>query len=453
MTAAAEELIEDARAVTIAEAVGLLDLKFTGKRDEHPQPCPACGGTDCFSFNTAKNAWNCRYAGVGGRDAIGMAAHCHELRLDTRAGLLEACSILTGKPVPDDAERESPADRDARLARLEKRRQENLEAMAKRNADGDDYRERERNKARGIHGAAVSLRVEAARPARLYIGQRSAADPLPFAQWLRFSGSQTYWHGEDDFGRPAALHAGPAIVAPFIGPPSAGGRERDCASGLMARPAGAPGGEAADAAREAGYPLIGCHITWIDLANPPKYRPPLVDPSTGEVLPTKKMRGSKKGGLIPLLGDPAAARWVGGEGIENGAAFAGWEGYRADTFYFAAGDLGNLAGPADPASRFAHPTLKKKDRNGRERPVMVQGPVPKPDQSPDDAMWVGEHVDELVLLADGDSEPVMTAAAMRRARKRHQRPAGQPPRLTLVMWPRAGLDFSRMAVDYASGDE
>ncbi len=87
------------------------------------------------------------------------------------------------------------------------------------------------------------------------------------------------------------------------------------------------------------------------------------------------MRGSKKGGLIPLAGHPRMERWVGGEGIENTLAVARAENLRPDTFYFAAGDLGNLSGPADPASRFAHPTLKKEDTKGRLRAVMVQGPV------------------------------------------------------------------------------
>ena len=225
---------------------------------------------------------------------------------------------------------------------------------------------------------------------------------------------------------------------------------------------------------EEGFEVIGCHITWIDLKNPPKFRPTLVDPQTGEILPTKKMRGSKKGGLIPICGDPAARRWLGGEGIENGVAIGRAEGWRADTFYFAAGDLGNLAGPADPASRFAHPTLtrtveKRHQPQARpgvgpdgppgpeasdpepaegerpavrtyETPVMVAGPVPRADQGPDDAMAVPDHVDELILLADGDSEPVFTAAAMVRAKARHARPG----RLIPVVWPVPGTDFAEL---------
>ncbi len=74
MTSAAE-LIEAARAVTIADAAERLGLAFARRGTEHPQPCSACGGRDRFSFNAAKNNWVCRGAAAGGGDAIGMAAH------------------------------------------------------------------------------------------------------------------------------------------------------------------------------------------------------------------------------------------------------------------------------------------------------------------------------------------------------------------------------------------
>ncbi len=121
-------------------------------------------------------------------------------------------------------------------------------------------------------------------------------------------------------------------------------------------------------------------------------------------------------------------------------AVARAENLRPDTFYFAAGDLGNLSGPADPASRFAHPTLKKEDAKGRLRAVMVQGPVPRPDQGPEDGFWIGDHVREIVLLGDGDSERVMTSAAMARARARILR----QNRKVAIAWPPAGTDFSEM---------
>lgn len=399
MSAALKLFVEDARAITIADAAQRLNLKCNPRGSEHPQPCPACGGKDTFAFNTQKNKWNCRQGGIGGNDAIGMAAHVRGLNVRIREGLLEACSILLDQPIPEGGERESDEDRNARLQRLEEQRQRNAELQEERAKSQADYREIERNKARGIYGRAVTLYSAGAMYGRFYLMARGAC--VPEYDWLRVDTSVTYWHGD------ASLHEGPAMIAPIIGP---------------------------------DLGVIGCHITWIDLDNRPKCRPDIIDQELGELLPTKKMRGSKKGGLIPLAGHPQLARWVGGEGIENTLAVARAENLRPDTFYFAAGDLGNLSGPADPASRFAHPTLKKEDAKGRLRAVMVQGPVPRPDQGPEDGFWIGDHVREIVLLGDGDSERVMTSAAMARARARILRQNCK----VAIAWPPAGTDFSEM---------
>lgn len=412
MTFRLDQFVEDARGVSIEAAAQQIGLVFTRSRAEHAQPCPNCGGKDTFAFNTEKNAWNCRHGGVGGRDAIGMAAHCLDLDLNRRDGFLEACSAVLGAPIPDEGECESDADRAARLARIEERRRGNAAEAAQREAGQADFRERERDKARGIYAHAG--KGAAAAWAWDYLHRRGVdlSSAAPAEQWVRAAASLTYWHGQDEVGRPTDLYSGPAMVLPFIGPDMS---------------------------------IIGCHITWIDLSSVPKLRPVLADPVTGELLPTKKMRGSKKGGLIPLAGHPDARRWVGAEGIENTLAFAGWEDFRPDTFYFAAGDLGNLSGPADPAFRFAHPELTTTDRRGRTRPVMVAGPAPLVTGEAD-SIWVADHVDELVLLADGDSERVMTAAAMARAKARHAR-AG---RRIFVVWPKRGMDLSEIARQFES---
>ncbi len=399
MSAALKLLVEDARAITIADAAQRLNLKCNPRGSEHPQPCPACGGKDTFAFNTQKNKWNCRQGGIGGNDAIGMAAHVRGLNVRSREGLLEACSILLDQPIPEGGERESDDDKAARMERLEEQRRRNAELQDEQAKSQADYREIERNKARGIYDRAIPLHSTGITFGRYYLMARGAS--APESEWLRVSQNVSYWHGGD------ALHEGPAMIAPIIGP---------------------------------DLGVIGCHITWIDLDNRPKCRPDIIDQELGELLPTKKMRGSKKGGLIPLAGHPRLERWVGGEGIENTLAVARAENVRPDTFYFAAGDLGNLSGPADPASRFAHPTLKKEDAKGRLRAVMVQGPVPRPDQGPEDGFWIGDHVREIVLLGDGDSERVMTSAAMARARARILR----QNRKVAIAWPPAGTDFSEM---------
>jgi hypothetical protein len=430
------DFIADARAVTIAEAAGRLGLKVLRGRTDHAQPCPACGGTDRFSFNPGKNVWNCRGA-EGGHDAIGMAAHVLGLDLKRRDGFLAACEAALGEPLPDGGERENDEDRQAREARLAERRAKNAADEAKRDRAQADFREAERAKARGIYEHAALINQPPRGPqVRGYLMRRGAA--VPFREsWLR-EGEVTYWHGADAGGRPLAIHTGPAMVAAFIAPVPAEGRGSDRSpSDVSDAPPEGQRAAASGAAREA-WIIIGCHITWIDLQAPPKFRPQLFDPATGELLATKKMRGSKKGGLIPLAGSLRAERWVAGEGIENVLAVARAEGFRADSFYCAAGDLGNLAGPADPKSAFPHPVLTRTDARGAVRPVMVQGPVPKP-CSAAEAMPVPDHVTELLLVADGDSERVMTAAAMARARNRNARPG----RLVPIVWPK-GSDFSEL---------
>lgn len=119
MSVAIKEFVEDARAVTIAQAAPLLNLTFKERGHEHPQPCPACGGDDRFSFNDTKNTWVCRGEGVGGRDAIGMAAHVLGFDIKTREGLLDACAAVLDRPIPEDGAGESEEDRAARLARIE----------------------------------------------------------------------------------------------------------------------------------------------------------------------------------------------------------------------------------------------------------------------------------------------------------------------------------------------
>ena len=176
-------------------------------------------------------------------------------------------------------------------------------------------------------------------PAAAYLAARHVAAPEP--AYMRCHPMLGYFHG----GR--RVYAGPAMLVLFVRP------------------------------GEAGWQPIGLHRTWVAPDNPPKFRPTIVDPHTKESLVSKKMRGSKAGGLLPLAGRYSRARrFVGGEGIETGLGYAAREGFRADTFYFAAGDLGNLAGKATRESRVKDTTKHRLDRNGRRRAVFVPGAEP-----------------------------------------------------------------------------
>lgn len=433
---AAEQFVEDARGVTVDEACAVLGIALAPKAARAKgwtagQLCPACGGSDRFALNRRKNIFVCR--GSAGGDMIALAQHVEG------CGFRRACEILNGADWPDAAP-ETDDEKAARARRRAERAAKAEAAAAARDADDNRYRAAERDKARGIYDAASRSGDLSRQPVEDYLLARVPA--LHFAEpmrlkWLRCAPSLPYWHGEDGNGDPCVIHQGPAMVAPFVRiAPDLSGAE-----------------------------FLGCHITWIDLANRSKFRPLLYEtnkagveagrpyragPQTAEwpplgelrfyeLLPTKKMRGTKKGGLIPLAGSPRSPRWVAGEGIEKTVAVARAEDWRADTFYCAAGDLGNLAGPADHASDFTHPALKKADRNGRWRAVRVAGPLPRPGSGAD-CMSVPEHVTTLVLLADPGSERVMTAAAMARARARFE----TEHRAVAVVWPPSGVDFDEI---------
>lgn len=168
---------------------------------------------------------------------------------------------------------------------------------------------------------------------------------------------------------------------------------------------------------DAGGQFIGLHTTWLDPSGP-NGKALVHHPLTGEVLPSKKVRGTKAGGFIDLGGCAveAAKRMIAGEGVETVlAAFTALVRAGRDvtgTLLRCSVDLGNLAGKA--TETLAHPTLKTE----AGRPQRVPGPVPDLD-SP--AMPVPDSVPELVLLGDGDSDPFLTRNALERSRARHRR--------------------------------
>lgn len=405
MNAVLDDFVARAKTVTVTAAATIYGLNIGAK--EHTGPCPRCGqGKDRFSVHPGKQAFNCRSCG-GGRDGIAFMAHVHDLDLKSRSGFLEACSAaLGGEQIPEGGERETEEERAERLARLAA-----LKAQAEQKARENErkqavFRERDLRKARGILSAATR-ELPVADDVREYLRLRTGyVVPNEMLRHLRSRARHTYY-SKDEYGRDAVRHVGPAMIAAFV----------------------TLDGE-----------ITGCHQTWLDLHNAPKYRPNLGADEKGRALPTKKMLGTKRGSLIPCFGSMQCTRWLGGEGIENVVAIAGFEGFRPDTFYFATGDLGNLAGPAERSSEFKHPFLTNKSTDGKTLVVKVPGPVPKVDQLPGDAFQVAGHVTELVFIADGDSEFYMTASAMARGKSRLSREG-----LNIdIWWPPEGMDFANL---------
>lgn len=399
-----DDFIGDARKVPLETVFDMVEGTYGRKvGGEHVGQCPACGGKDRFSINLKDQVWLCRHYDGRGGDGLALMAHRHGLDLKRRAEFLLACSMVQGgRPIPEGGERETEEERGEREKRNAERKAAAEADHAKNEKADSARRERAITRGRGIYFNAGD---GAGSEAETYLKRRTGAEVIPTALWenLRFQPEQSYWHGRDDRGHDRELHCGAALIAPLV---------------------------------DLTGHITGCHQTWIDLANGPKFRPALLD-EKGEPLPTKKMQGAKKGSIIPVLGDLNATRWVVGEGIETVLAIASAEQWRGDTFYVAAGDIGNMAGPADPGSSFDHPSLKKADTKGRIRPVRVPGPLPKPGIE-DDAFQLMPAVTELVLLADGDSEFMNTASAMARAETR----LGRAGLSIETWWPPRGEDWS-----------
>lgn len=200
------------------------------------------------------------------------------------------------------------------------------------------------------------------------------------------------------------IHRGPAMIAPIL------------------RPDGRFG---------------GLHFTYIDV-NAPKGKLTLTDPETGEQLPAKKVRGSKRGGYIELVRCKEPRRLVIGEGIET--VLSVWTALSAlgrdiaDMNFLSSVDLGNLGGKA--TGTVAHPTLK----TAAGRPQRVPGPVP---DLATPGIPIPDSVEEVVILGDGDSERVTTRCAIVRATVRFAR-RGRDVR---VAWAPDGRDFNDLRLE------
>jgi hypothetical protein len=349
--------------------------------------CPACsqnrmaaGGT---KFECWKDGWTCAGCNQGG-DVIALVALAEKLdpKRDFRQviGLLNGgAALLDRPPAPIDPEEKARAE----AARDEARRQSE--------AEHDDYRRRER-------GRAFVLWEEQSRPIAGTLGEDylrlRGLDPELIGQRLRFAGAARFYVLDP---KPRLIHTGPALLA-------------------MIQRAGK---------------FYGLHRTFIDLDRP-KGKAVIVDPKTGAEPNAKKVRGSKKGGHIALLGPREPRELYLGEGIEKVGAVAcalhqAGRDLTGSSFWTSV-DLGNLGGKA--ASKLPHPFLKTE----RGRAQLVQGVEPDVKEA---SIIVPDSVERLVLLGDRTSERFETECAVVRAQNRYARPG----RTIVAAWPPAGKDF------------
>lgn len=231
--------------------------------------------------------------------------------------------------------------------------------------------------------------------------------PCPIRLPLRFVQHLQYWHAEkldgQDTPRRFVLFSGPALVLPISGPSGA---------------------------------VQGVHMTWLDTLRHGKKKP-ITCPQTGEALTARKMRGSKRGAYLDLITPAQFDRVVIGEGWETTLTVALAELRHkpelfARTSYRAAISLQHLGGKA--AETVAHPELKNK----AGRAVRVPGPVP--DMSDSTALELPDHVTDVLLLGDSDSDRFTAMQVHTRARARWSRPG----RRLASAWAPEGQDFNDM---------
>ena len=399
-----------AKAGSFEQAVqlcGFVPAKGMGKGKDHAGPCPACGGRDRFSVHYGKRKFNCRHCGARGCDALALAL------VGERVSFVEACEALSGEARPARVGAETQEQKAARLARRARMEADAAAAAKARAAEADKYRAEEQERAR-----AIWAQGQKPSPARLGLYCAARGITLPASALIREVENLPYHHGfevdERGYKCPVTLTHAPAMLAAML---------------------------------DNENKVVGVHITYLrpDWAG----KLEIFDPETGEKLPAKKMRGSKKGCHIvvrqPPLEPAMCARLFLAEGIETVASVACalqktntlWPG---DVFW-AAADLGNLGGPA--MGRMNHPTLKTD--KGRAQTV--------PDAVPDleaPAIRIPPHIRHLVLLGDGDSEPVLTQTTLERGRARYaaQRAAMRaedadlPPLSIALAFAPQGRDFN-----------
>lgn len=352
-----EALKQDALAVTCWSWALFKGWKL-GPGTDKAGPCPACGGTDRFAIHTGKNAFNCRRCGIAGGGVI-------ELVMKTEnVGFVKACELITGRTVADPISAEE-------MARI---------AMAAEQRDRERAAEEDKRRLRAIsEGLAIFNR--SAEPAPIgaggvadYLQLRGLPASIKFNKvGLREIPKLDYVVEVQDGERKRwkTIHSGPAMIAAVVLPNNTFG---------------------------------AVHQTWIDVSQTKGKavlrHPSRIDPKTGELelLASKKVRGSKRGGAIRLYTPKTVHRIVMGEGIET-TLTAMAHNFEPGTAYWAGVDLGNMAGKA----------FRDIDNHRHEE---------RPDLDDLDCFLPPDWCDELVYLCDSDEPETRTVDKVSRGLRR-----------------------------------
>ncbi|MCA0851221.1 DUF7146 domain-containing protein [Salipiger thiooxidans] len=363
--------LDEAKAIPILTIAEKLDLKLAKVSPvEHAGPCPDCGGNDRFAINTQKNVFGCRKCGAGG-DGLAL------VQLAKGCDFAAALTYLAGE-----------ADLALDPAEIERRRKKREAEETRRKAYADRERARAISAARQIWASAEGCDLG---PAIDYLAGRG----IRFDRWppsLRCLPAHPYrrklggsWH---------EFHRGPALIAGVQGPDNR---------------------------------LRAVHQTWLDPAGP-KGKARILD-LEGKSLPSKLVRGSKKGGAIRLTPmPPEGGVLVMGEGIETTASAMVVRPIEGAAWW-AGVDLGNMSG-------------RQVGRNSGQ-----------PDLADPDAFLPPPWISRLVFLQDGDSEPKATRAKLESGLRRAQHASGGRLQRAEIVAAPEGMDFNDVLQQEAPPDE
>lgn len=331
-------------------------------------PCPGCGGKDRFSINPAKGVIFCR-------------------RCDAKGDQIALVQLVMGMDFPaaldwlvGPRQELTPQQRAEQARKAEEHRRAREADAACRRRDAIASARKIWSAARPADGTLVAGYLE-----RRGIRQRPGAS-LP--RCFRFEPAARLVVPDDKRrGEFVTVHKGPAMLAAIM-----------------------------DARGE----LTGVHRTWIDLGQP---KGKVVAPhpfKAGEMVPSKKVYGSKKGGAIRVFTPRDASTLVMAEGIETTLSAMVAAAFEAGAAYWVGVDLGNMAG-----ARKLGPNLKY---------------AGIPDMSDRDAFVPPAWVRRMVFVQDGDSDPRLTRAKLLSGLRRAM--ALRPGLTAAIVHPGEGIDMN-----------
>lgn len=272
---------------------------------------------------------------------------------------IPACEIIVGSPPPRRESQVRPADPEVIRERREERKDQEIaraEAEQAKQERAADRAARIFAESRPIAGTLAEAYL---RRRRIVLSPSMTGD-LRFAQGLEYRG-----YPDVDATEEVGLGVFPCMVAPI---------------------------------RNVAGEIIGLHRTYLDPNEPAKLKPP----GDRRQNKAKKSFGTVMGGSIRL--GPIKPVMVIGEGIETVASWFGLDDRGPpDVGIMSAISLGNLSG--HPLARVPHPSGRGTIPNGR--PDIAKPGIILPDD-----------VEEVILLGDGDSDPIATRAHMLTAARR-----------------------------------